>query len=61
MVDDEMLVGDELSQISLNRDLEQQILNALDPWFLLQLVCKLFYLLHGQSDTTFSFLLLSDL
>lgn len=42
MVDDEMLVGDELSQISLNRDLEQQILNALDPRFLLQLVCKLF-------------------
>ncbi|XP_057809773.1 E3 ubiquitin-protein ligase UPL6 [Salvia miltiorrhiza] len=38
MNEDEMLVGDELSQITLNRDLEQQIFNALDPRFLLQLI-----------------------
>ncbi|XP_042055165.1 E3 ubiquitin-protein ligase UPL6-like [Salvia splendens] len=38
MNEDEMLVGDELSQITLNRDLEQQIFNALDSRFLLQLI-----------------------
>ncbi|KAK4425990.1 E3 ubiquitin-protein ligase UPL6 [Sesamum alatum] len=37
MGEDEMLVGDELTEIVLNRDLEQQIFSALDPRFLLQL------------------------
>lgn len=38
MTEDEMLVGDELPQITLNGDLEKQIFNALDPRFLLQLI-----------------------
>lgn len=48
MTEDEMLVGDELPQITLNGDLEKQIVNALDSRFLLQLVCQLFFLVHGQ-------------
>lgn len=47
MGEDEMLTGDELMEIVLNRDLEQQVFNALDPRFLLQLVCELLiYYLH---------------
>lgn len=38
MGEDEMLVGDELPTIDLNKELEQQISSALDPRFLLQLV-----------------------
>ncbi|KAK6117789.1 hypothetical protein DH2020_048461 [Rehmannia glutinosa] len=45
MGEDEMLIGDELMKTVLNRDLEQQIFNALDPRFLLQLVCNLLVLL----------------
>lgn len=56
MSEDEMLVGDELSHITLNRDLEQQIFNALDPRFLLQLVRKIF-LSCLWSDTIISFCL----
>ncbi|KAL3812242.1 hypothetical protein ACJIZ3_013510 [Penstemon smallii] len=37
LVDDEMLVDDELSEIVLNRDLERDILGALDSRFLLHL------------------------
>lgn len=48
MNEDEMLLGDELSQITLNRDLEQQIFNALDSRFLLQLVSQMFYLVYDQ-------------
>lgn len=57
MGEDEMLVDDELLEIVLNRDLEQQIFNALDPRFLLQLVCNLLMLLlhlvYGQVNNTF--------
>ena len=38
LVDDDMITGDEITEIILNRDLEQQICNAIDPRFLLQLV-----------------------
>ncbi|KAL6519741.1 E3 ubiquitin-protein ligase upl6 [Orobanche minor] len=38
----EMLIDDEQMEIILNRDLEQQIFNALDPQFLLQLTNVLF-------------------
>lgn len=36
--DDDMIIDDEVTEIVLNRDLEQQICNAIDPRFLLQLV-----------------------
>lgn len=39
--EDDMISGDELTEIVLNRDLEQQITNAIDSRFLLQLVCCL--------------------
>lgn len=39
--EDDMISGDELTEIVLNRDLEQQITNAIDSCFLLQLVCCL--------------------
>ncbi|XP_024025559.1 E3 ubiquitin-protein ligase UPL6 isoform X1 [Morus notabilis] len=41
-VDDDAGVGDELVEIVLNRDLEQQICDAIDPRFLLQLTNVLF-------------------
>lgn len=37
--EDEMAVGDEIKVKAISRDLEQQISNAIDPRFLLQLVC----------------------
>ncbi|GFQ02234.1 E3 ubiquitin-protein ligase upl6 [Phtheirospermum japonicum] len=49
MGEDEMLIGDELTEIVLNRDLERQISNALDPRFLLQLTNVL---LGGISPTS---------
>jgi len=39
-VEDDM-TGDEFMEISLDRKLEQQINNAINPRFLLQLVCLL--------------------
>lgn len=42
LVDDDMITGDEITEIILNRDLEQQICNAIDPRFLLQLTNLLF-------------------
>ncbi|CAK9136438.1 unnamed protein product [Ilex paraguariensis] len=42
MGEDDMIVGDELTEKVLNRDLEQQISNAIDPSFLLQLTNVLF-------------------
>ncbi|KAL3626638.1 E3 ubiquitin-protein ligase upl6 [Castilleja foliolosa] len=48
MGDDEMIIGDELTEIVLNRDLEKQISSALDPHFLLQLTNVL---LGGISPT----------
>lgn len=36
--DDDMIAADEVMEIVLNRDLEQQITNAIDSRFLLQLV-----------------------
>ncbi|KAH6757940.1 ubiquitin protein ligase 6 [Perilla frutescens var. hirtella] len=38
MSEDEMLIGDEVLQITLHRDLEKQIFDALDHPFLLQLI-----------------------
>lgn len=38
LVDDDMIIDDEVTEIVLNKDLEQQICNAIDPRFLLQLV-----------------------
>ncbi|GER31451.1 ubiquitin-protein ligase [Striga asiatica] len=35
--EDEIITGDDITEIGVNRDLEQQISNALDPRFLLQL------------------------
>lgn len=46
MADDEMSIGDEQSDEVLNLDLEQQISKAIDPSFLLQLVCGLMNLLN---------------
>ncbi|XP_075654169.1 E3 ubiquitin-protein ligase UPL6 [Castanea sativa] len=40
--DDDMIIDDEVTEIVLNRDLEQQICNAIDPRFLLQLTNLLF-------------------
>ncbi|XP_057472155.1 LOW QUALITY PROTEIN: E3 ubiquitin-protein ligase UPL6-like [Actinidia eriantha] len=40
--EDEMMVGDELMDKGLSKDLEQQISNAIDPRFLLQLTNVLF-------------------
>ncbi|KAA8531179.1 hypothetical protein F0562_005907 [Nyssa sinensis] len=40
--EDDMIVGDELMETVLNRDLEQQISTAMDPRFLLQLTNVLF-------------------
>ncbi|KAL6978059.1 E3 ubiquitin-protein ligase upl6, partial [Sarracenia purpurea var. burkii] len=40
--EDEMMIGDEVMEKGLNRDLEQQISNAIDPRFLLQLTNVLF-------------------
>ncbi|CAA0841937.1 E3 ubiquitin-protein ligase UPL6 [Striga hermonthica] len=37
VAEDEMIIGDEIMEIGVSRDLEQQITNALDPRFLLQL------------------------
>lgn len=37
--EDEMAVGDEIMEKVVSKDLEQQISNAIDPRFLLQLVC----------------------
>ncbi|KAK9992027.1 hypothetical protein SO802_027012 [Lithocarpus litseifolius] len=42
LVDDDMIIDDEVTEIILNRDLEQQICNAIDPRFLLQLTNLLF-------------------
>lgn len=42
-VEDDMIMGDELMEIVLNKDLEQQICGAIDPRFLLQLVCHTCY------------------
>ncbi|KAL8047463.1 hypothetical protein ABFX02_07G002000 [Erythranthe guttata] len=42
MGEDDMLVGDDLIEIVLNKDLDQQIFSALDPHFLLQLTNMLF-------------------
>ncbi|KAF3456410.1 hypothetical protein FNV43_RR01060 [Rhamnella rubrinervis] len=41
-VEDDMIMGDELMEIVLNKDLEQQICGAIDPRFLLQLTNVLF-------------------
>lgn len=38
LVDDDMIIDDEVTEVILNNDLEQQICNAIDPRFLLQLV-----------------------
>ncbi|GAV71666.1 HECT domain-containing protein [Cephalotus follicularis] len=40
--EDDMIVGDEVTEIVLNRELEQQITNAIDSRFLLQLTNSLF-------------------
>ncbi|KAM4116643.1 hypothetical protein ACB094_02G066300 [Castanea mollissima] len=40
--DDDMIIDDEVTEVVLNRDLEQQICNAIDPRFLLQLTNLLF-------------------
>ena len=37
-VDDDIAVGEESADLFLNRDLEKQICNAINPRFLLQLV-----------------------
>ncbi|KAK3029605.1 hypothetical protein RJ639_037922, partial [Escallonia herrerae] len=42
MAEDEMIVGDDLKVKDLNKDLERQISNAIDPRFLLQLTNVLF-------------------
>ncbi|XP_023910665.2 E3 ubiquitin-protein ligase UPL6 [Quercus suber] len=42
LVDDDMIIDDEVTEVILNRDLEQQICNAIDPRFLLQLTNLLF-------------------
>ncbi|XP_030974239.1 E3 ubiquitin-protein ligase UPL6 [Quercus lobata] len=42
LVDDDMIIDDEVTEVILNRDLEQQICNAMDPRFLLQLTNLLF-------------------
>jgi ubiquitin-protein ligase E3 C len=39
LVEDDSTADDEVTEITLNRDLEQQICNAIEPRFLLQLVC----------------------
>ena len=36
---DDMIEDDEVMEIALDRKLEQQIYNAINPRFLLQLVC----------------------
>lgn len=36
--EDDIMVGDEVIKPSLDKDLERQIVNAIDPRFLLQLV-----------------------
>lgn len=41
LVEDDTVAGDEAIEIGLNKDLERQICNAIDPRFLLQLVCLL--------------------
>ena len=38
-VDDDVTAGDDPVEMVLSRDLEQQICDAIDPRFLLQLVC----------------------
>lgn len=40
-VDDDVAAGDEPVEMALNRDLKQQICDAIDPRFLLQLVCHI--------------------
>lgn len=43
-----MIMGDESMEIFLNKDLEQQICDAIDPRFLLQLVCHFYLLLFFE-------------
>lgn len=38
-VEDDVTAGEEPMEVALNRDLDRQINDAIDPRFLLQLVC----------------------
>lgn len=49
LVDDDMTVGDEQMEMVLNKDLERQICDAIDPRFLLQLVCPIEFLLFSKA------------
>lgn len=40
-----MSLGEEITEKVMNKDLEQQISNAIDPRFLLQLVCHLIHVI----------------